>query len=132
MRRFLESNPGLKSRFDRVFGFEDFNHEELMSIALNQLTEMQLKPDKGAKTKLSDLIQELIESKDQYFGNGRSVRKVVEEAVRQQHIRLSAMPHDKRSSKMIQTLTSADLKSITVSDKTTPDIIPAIGFKRSS
>ncbi|HCS21932.1 MAG TPA: AAA family ATPase, partial [Bacteroidetes bacterium] len=33
MERFLESNPGLKSRFDRVFQFEDYTVEEMVDIA---------------------------------------------------------------------------------------------------
>ena len=37
MEKFMESNPGLKSRFDKVFNFEDFNADELFTVAINQL-----------------------------------------------------------------------------------------------
>ena len=37
MKRFLESNPGLKSRFDLTLKFEDFGVEELMTIATTRI-----------------------------------------------------------------------------------------------
>jgi SpoVK/Ycf46/Vps4 family AAA+-type ATPase len=43
MKRFIESNPGLKSRFDRTFHFEDFKTPELVEIAVNQFSESNLK-----------------------------------------------------------------------------------------
>jgi SpoVK/Ycf46/Vps4 family AAA+-type ATPase len=131
MKHFLESNPGLKSRFDRVFQFEDFNKDQLVEIAMNQFNEHQLKLDKKAESKLHEVIEALLASKDDYFGNGRSVRKVVEEAVRKQHVRLAEVPHDKRSTKMIQSLKAEDLQDISVEDKTKPDQLPGIGFRLS-
>lgn len=129
MKHFLESNPGLKSRFDRIFQFEDFNQEQLVEIAMNQFKEHQLKLDKKAESKLNELIKDLLASKDEYFGNGRSVRKVVEEAVRKQHVRLAEIAHDKRTAKMIQSLKAEDLQDISVDDKTKPDHLPGIGFR---
>ena len=47
MRRFIESNPGLKSRFDRTFTFEDFEPNDLYEIALNQFSEHILTARQG-------------------------------------------------------------------------------------
>ena len=104
MRRFLESNPGLKSRFDRTFTFEDFEPADLNAIAVNQFSEHNLKPDKAAKEMLVKMMQVMYDGRDKYFGNGRAVRKVVEEAVRNQHLRMSGITNAKRTKKMIQTL----------------------------
>jgi SpoVK/Ycf46/Vps4 family AAA+-type ATPase len=127
MERFLEANPGLKSRFDRTFKFEDFNPEELLGIAIQQLADHNITPDDAAKNQLKAYIEYLYKKRDKYFGNGRAVRKVIEEAVRNQHLRLSEMAKSKRSAKTIGTLLFEDVKEFT------PDNIPTqktgIGFK---
>ncbi len=132
MRQFLESNPGLKSRFDKIFEFEDFDPAMLREIALNQFTEYSLVLSAKAKTVLADKINELHSNKDKYFGNGRSIRKIVEEAIRNQNLRMSEMDTDKRSKKMIKTITEKDLSSIEVDDKSKPDILPTLGFRKSN
>jgi SpoVK/Ycf46/Vps4 family AAA+-type ATPase len=129
MRRFLESNPGLKSRFDRTFHFEDFEPEELNAIAINQFKEHQLNPDKGAKELLNKMMVALYSGRDKYFGNGRSVRKIVEEAVRNQHLRMSGITTSKRTKKMESTLTVKDLSTIQLADDVTKSEKKGIGFK---
>ncbi len=129
MEKFMESNPGLKSRFDRVFTFEDFKPAELTEIALNQLSENNIKPDKAASEHLLNYITFMYDKKDKYFGNGRAVRKVIEEAVRNQHLRLSEIPKIKRTQKMINTLTLADVSEFDPNN--IPKSTTGIGFKRN-
>ncbi len=131
MRRFIESNPGLKSRFDRTFTFEDFEPNDLYEIALNQFSEHILTPDKGAKTMLAKMMQVMFDSRDKYFGNGRAVRKIVEEAVRNQHLRMSGITNAKRTKKMVTTLTTADLATIKLADEVKKLDRNEIGFKMS-
>lgn len=128
MERFMESNPGLKSRFDRVFYFEDFNPEELYTIALNQLTESGIEPDTAAADHLHKYIEFMYKTRDKYFGNGRSVRKVIEEAVRNQHLRLSELPKTKQTKKAVSTMTIEDVDEFSTEIKpSTPG--GGIGFR---
>lgn len=128
MEKFMESNPGLKSRFDKVFSFEDFNAEELFTVAVNQLAENNIEPDEAAAAHLKKYIEFMYKTRDKYFGNGRSVRKVIEEAIRNQHLRLSELPKTKQTQKAIHTLVLADV------DEFSTDIKPStpgggIGFR---
>jgi SpoVK/Ycf46/Vps4 family AAA+-type ATPase len=127
MEKFMESNPGLKSRFDRVFLFEDFKPAELYEIAINQLSENNITADKAASEHLMAYIEFMYDKKDKYFGNGRSVRRVIEEAVRNQHLRLSEVAKSKRTKKMIQTLTLDDV--LEFDSKNIPKSTTGIGFK---
>jgi histone H3/H4 len=55
-------------------------------------------------------FKELVRQKSKYFGNARAVRKIMETAVKNQHLRLAEMPLEKRTDKMRKTLTLEDVK----------------------
>jgi len=112
MTRFIESNPGLKSRFDKIFEFEDFDEQLLLDIAKNQITDAGFTLAPAAEKSLGRLIANMYENKDKYFGNGRSIRKIVEEAIRNQNLRMSDLNPEKRSKKMIKTLNAKDIDGI--------------------
>jgi len=114
MKNFLESNPGLKSRFDRTFNFEDFSSEELYDIALLMLSKENLTPDKGAAEHLKKYLESLHQSRTQFFGNARSVRKIVEKSVRNQNLRMADLSKEKRTLKMRTTLIQDDVAEFTV------------------
>ena len=117
MEKFMESNPGLKSRFDKVFYFEDFNANELYTVAINQLAENNIAPDAAAAEHLQKYIEFMYKNRDKYFGNGRSVRKVIEEAIRNQHLRLSELPKNKQTAKAINTLVLEDVEEFSTDIK---------------
>jgi len=128
MSKFMESNPGLKSRFDRTFNFEDFTGDELYTIAINQLIENNLKPDKAASAHLKKYINFLYTKRDKYFGNGRAIRRVIEETTRNQHLRLSELPKSKLTAKTVGTIIIEDVEEFTTDLKPgTPH--GGIGFK---
>lgn len=110
MKRFLESNPGLKSRFDKHLDFEDYTSEELYQIALMMLDKEGLNPDDSASRHLMRYFNFLFEHKDKFFGNARSVRKVIEEAVKNQHLRLAGLPKEMRTDEMLHTLMFPDVE----------------------
>ncbi|GAB4467197.1 MAG: hypothetical protein OHK0057_06810 [Thermoflexibacter sp.] len=112
MDRFIESNPGLKSRFDRTLNFEDYTAEELFQIATYMLHQEKLTPDAEAEEYLRKYMKYLYERRDKYFGNARSVRKIIGQGVRKQHLRMASLDKSSRTEEMLTTLTLADLKDL--------------------
>lgn len=129
MKRFLETNPGLKSRFDRQMTFHDFSPEQLYQIALDQLAAEGITPDDDAAKHLQDYLRLLHGNRDKFFGNGRSVRKTIEQAVKNQHLRLANMPPNKRDEKAIATLTKADVERFDEDSAKENANIKRIGFQ---
>ncbi len=109
MKTFLEANPGLKSRFDKVFNFEDYSPSDLWEICVQMLKTSDLVPDLEAETHLKKYFAFRYERKDKFFGNARTVRKVVEEAVKNQHLRLASIPEIERQPEMMHSLILADV-----------------------
>jgi len=81
MERFITSNPGLESRFNRYFFFEDYNSEQLYDIfdALCIKSEYLLTDD--AKDYAREHFRILYEERDYNFGNARHVRNFFENIV---------------------------------------------------
>ena len=91
MERFIESNPGLESRFGKYFQFEDYNGSELMDIFRLQCRKNQYVPDEETEKFCIDMFNEMYENRDENFGNARDVRNIFERAVTNQANRLAAM-----------------------------------------
>ncbi len=112
MDRFLEMNPGLKSRFDKIFNFEDFRAEELYEIASNMLEQQNLKPDSAAEDRLKRYFQMLYDRRDKFFGNGRAIRKIIDDAIRNQNLRMANLDKAERNEKIMQTLSLEDMADL--------------------
>jgi len=110
MNSFLEMNPGLKSRFDRNLEFRDYSPEQLYSIALSMLQVENLTPDEKAEEHLKNYFNYLYSRRDKFFGNARSVRKVIGEAIKNQNLRMASLHAAERTPLVLQTLTLEDVK----------------------
>ncbi|RLD52514.1 MAG: hypothetical protein DRJ05_17380, partial [Bacteroidetes bacterium] len=128
MQDFLESNPGLKSRFDQNFHFEDFSVDELLEITENMYKSKGLKADAEAKSHLKTYITYLFENRDRFFGNARSIRKIVEKSSRNQELRMADMDKKQRTEEMMSTLNIDDVKEFAPDEKRTLKR-QAMGFK---
>jgi len=89
MNGFLESNPGLSSRFNRFIYFEDYSHEDLNNIFQKFVETNQYELTESAKKSLSSLFKKAIENKDENFGNGRFVRNTFEKTIEKQSNRIA-------------------------------------------
>jgi len=130
MKRFLESNPGLKSRFDREMHFEDYNTAQLFDIGIKMLAGNSIQANQDAAEHLKVYFDSIHSQKDQYFGNARTVRKIVEEVIKNQHLRLAKLEPSERTKDMIGELTLADVLEF-VPLKSEAENKKTIGFKQS-
>ncbi len=130
MRQFVESNPGIDSRFDQTFEFRDFSREELLKIARGMFADSELDITQEAMEHLDDYLGFLYNNRNQYFGNARSVRKIVEKAILNQNLRLASMDKKERTEEMVSTVTRDDLKDFRIESAATTT--RPIGFKFSS
>lgn len=92
MRRFVDSNPGLRSRFSRVIRFPDYDADELAKIFLLMAEKSQYVCSDEVRASIRDVMQRAVERKDRNFGNGRYVRNLFERAIQRQAVRLSKLP----------------------------------------
>ena len=102
MTEFINSNPGLHSRFNKYIGFKDYSPEELLEIYLLQTQKVQLKVDETAKKKVYKLFKKLYEDRDSAFGNGRLSRNIFEKTYEKQANRLVKEGIDKADISLIK------------------------------
>ena len=81
MEKFIDSNPGLESRFNRYFIFEDYNGEQLYEIFLSMCKKNQYVMDQEADKFASKFFSDLYQQRDENFGNARDVRNVFENVI---------------------------------------------------
>ena len=90
MKRFIDSNPGLQSRFTRYINFPDYTEGELFDIFKLYLSKNQYTITDDAAELLKQNFSHAIATKTKNFGNARFVRNIFERAVEQQANRLSS------------------------------------------
>lgn len=112
MDAFLLSNPGLKSRFDQSLTFEDYQVEELSQIADLMFNNEELSLADDAKVILDKHLSDMYQHRDEFFGNAREVRKLVQQISQFHHLRLADMESSQRTVKMITTVTVEDLTNL--------------------
>ena len=88
MHDFIDSNPGLKSRFTQTIHFDDYNADELTDIFLNMASARQFIVDDDTKATIHRMFEQVCLRKDNNFGNAREARKLFDEAVERQSRRL--------------------------------------------
>lgn len=128
MKTFLESNPGLRSRFDNIIEFDDFTSDELMQIAIIMLKNEDLEINEQATDHLAKYFEFNLASGSKFFGNARFVRKVIDKSIRNLFVRLSDVPKKNRTDKLLHTITIDDVKEFDPLSKNKIDNQNSIGF----
>lgn len=109
MEVFLKANPGLQSRFDKILKFEDYSPVQMEEIAKKMFRDEGFKVAKKGEEFLKEYFRSLYISRDKYFGNARTIRKIVSEAIKNQNLRLSDLPAEERKKGQSQIITYDDL-----------------------
>lgn len=89
MRAFVESNPGLKSRFNKFFEFQDYTADELNAIFDLQCKKYQYTLTEEAEKAVHDEIIRLEACKGENFANAREVRNLFEKIITNQASRVA-------------------------------------------
>lgn len=107
MSRFIESNPGLKSRFTRYFTFTDYQPTELLTIFVKICQSHQYQINSDAQKALLNKFIDLYNNRDSNFGNGRLVRNIFEKNLENQANRLAQLQNI--SPEMMMLITKEDI-----------------------
>lgn len=108
MQRFIDSNPGLQSRFTRYINFPDYTAEELVRIFYMYMKKNEYTLSKEADAMLREKLEYAVAHKDRNFGNARYVRNIFEKTIEQQANRLAKQTG--LSKEQLTELTSEDLE----------------------
>lgn len=107
MKAFVESNPGLKSRFNRFIHFEDYTPDELFAIFTSLCSKNQYLLSEEATARVKDYFCRIYEARTESFGNGRAVRNCFEKMITNQANRMAQ--YKEASIEEIQTIETEDL-----------------------
>lgn len=91
MKNFINSNPGLQSRFTRYIEFPDYSAEDLMQIFELCMSKYDYHFGEGTKNALQQYLNNAVANKDENFGNGRFVRNIFEKVLQNQADRLASI-----------------------------------------
>ena len=108
MQRFIDSNPGLQSRFNRYIDFPDYTGAELADIFKMYMKKNQYTLADDADDYLKEQFDYVVAHKDRNFGNARYARNVFEKSIQEQANRLSGRSNLSKS--QLTELTIDDLK----------------------
>jgi SpoVK/Ycf46/Vps4 family AAA+-type ATPase len=89
MHKFINSNPGLASRFNKYFHFPDYTGEEMLRIFARFCGSNGYNMDDDDTVALLERFSALYEVREEHFGNARLVRNVFEKAIQGQADRLA-------------------------------------------
>lgn len=89
MKKFLESNPGLKSRFNKNIFFEDYSEDELFEIFYSSCNRYGMRLTEEAKNTLKNYLHRLCQNKPENFANGREMRNIFEQTYTNQANRIA-------------------------------------------
>ena len=110
MEQFLNSNPGLKSRFSNFIYFEDYTAEELMDILHKNLVKQEYTLTEEAEAKALEMIQARVANKPENFANARDIRNFMEHAISNHATRVVGLEETNMDKQVLSTLEACDLQ----------------------
>jgi len=93
MREFINSNPGLKSRFNKFIEFPDYSGEEMIKIFDLMCVSQDYVLNKEATDYVAEHLRDLAENHEEHFANAREVRNYFERCIERQATRVVSEPN---------------------------------------
>ena len=115
MKKFLNSNPGLESRFNNHIYFNDYSPDELQQIFLAMCKKENYKVQDASMPLLSKFFTQLFEDRDENFANARTVRNCLEKLKKIWSARIAQISEP--SKKELETFTEEDVKILISQEK---------------
>lgn len=100
MKKFINSNPGLRSRFSKYIHFPDYNETELDAILNKMCVESDYVLSKQAEIEVQKILKEKYEGRDKNFANAREVRNLYESLIISQADRIYKIKYLSKNSLM--------------------------------
>lgn len=116
MRQFLDRNPGMLSRIAFQVEFEDYSTDELCDITKLMVSQKQMTITDEAMNKLRQIFDIVCEESD--YGNGRFVRKTLEEAEMNLAERILQLKESEITTELITTIEECDIPALSSRKKT--------------
>lgn len=108
MKKFIDANPGIKSRITSTIYFESYTPEQMLSIVHSIAKTQKYKLSKDADADITEYFAKRI--KDDNFGNGREARSLLENVVTMAASRTMENPKGKITKKQLEELTAEDVR----------------------
>lgn len=110
MKQFIDRNPGMRSRIAYCVEFEDYSTDELCDITRLMLSKKQMTVTDTAMEKLTNIYKNV--SKNSDFGNGRFVRKMLEDAEMNLAQQILQTDETELTTKLITTVEEGDIPDV--------------------
>lgn len=113
MEEFLDSNPGLRSRFNKYILFEDYTPKQLLDITKSMAAKQDYVLSEEAKLKTLNYFETRCANKPENFANAREARNYLEHAIAKQAGRIVAMKKDNKDidKDTLMTIEAEDLET---------------------
>ena len=123
MEKFINSNPGLKSRFKTFIKFDDYVPDELYKIFMGYCKSEEYTVEASAQKMLMKLITNIYNNRGEDFGNGREVRNLFEKIVTKQSKRVASIACPTKNDLMEIKMEDLPLNTSVTKGETDPKVL---------
>ena len=114
MEDFLDRNSGLKSRFDERIYFDDYNGDDMFRIFQSMVKKKGYFLDPGAEEAAKALFKQIYDTRDQNFGNARTVRKTFDKV--KKIISKRVMLNRNLTREQLKTIITEDINNVNIKE----------------